>query len=106
MTFAQLQSRINNNVSRIVKNTAMEFNADIISAWPVAPVNSQNSKGKWTIKDVNNFRWDVANSAGYSGILFQGRIGNRGSYQLEAGGYPILEQHRRTMINKLKRGAI
>ena len=103
MTFAQLEIKINNNVSRIVKETAMSFNADIVTAWPV---DTGYSKSQWSIKDVSNFQWDVLNSADYSGILFQGRIGNRGSYQLEAGGYPILEKHRLEMKSKLKREAL
>lgn len=100
MTFEQLESRINKNVSKIVKDTAMEFNADIVTAWPV---DTGFSKSQWQIKDISNFQWDVVNSAGYSGVLFQGRIGNRGSTQLEAGGYPILEEARIKMKKKLKR---
>jgi len=81
---------------KIIKKNALKFHADIVGAWPVALINSQDSKGAW-IKPVKEGNWYVVkNTAHYSPILWQGRTnsgsGMRGSLQLPMGGSPILNR--------------
>lgn len=100
MTFKQLESKIDKSVERIVKETAFKFNADIKIAWAV---DTGYSKGRWDTQRVNTLEWTVTNDAQYSPILWMGRVGNRGSYQLPNGGDPILEANKIEMKQKLKK---
>ena len=88
MTYDQVYKKIENNVARIVFKNAEKFNADIISAWAV---DTGYSKLAWSISRPSKIETKVSNHANYSGILFVGRVGNRGSLQMPNGGYPILK---------------
>lgn len=103
MTFKQLETRIDRNVAKIVKQTAQEFNADIISAWAV---DTGFSKSQWKLDRIDRLTWTVSNHVSYTPILFLGRIGNRGSEQLPNGGYPILDANILKMKRKLRKDVL
>ena len=98
MTWKQLGKTLDVNQERIVGNAAQTFHADIISAWPV---DTGYSKLQWQI-NRNGDTWVVNNHVKYSGILFVGRVGNRGSNQLPSGGYPIYKANILKMNRDLK----
>ncbi len=108
MTFDDLERKITRNVEKIVSKHAQTFHADIVSAWAVdqtKPYLGIHSKLLWNISKKGT-AWVVTNNANYSGILFMGRVGNRGSNQLPAGGYPILKANTLRLKADLKRNTL
>ena len=111
MTFKQLENKIVKSVDEIVARNAKSFHADIVFAWPVGTPESTGipdykggtSKAAWAIAKTDNTTWTVMNHINYSPILFHGRIGKRGSYQLKDGGYPILKAAEIRMMADFKR---
>ena len=104
MTWEQLNKTIDDNQERIVAKHAQTFHADIIGAWPVDQADDYkglHSRDIWFINKKGN-TWTVSNPAPYAGILFIGRVGNRGSFQLENGGFPILKANLIRMERDLK----
>lgn len=99
MTFAQLERNFTKSAERIVAKHAQAFHADIKFAWPV---DTGFSKKQWLITKASPTEWVVQNNARYSGVLWLGRIGNKGSDQLSAGGNPILSAHIKRMLADLK----
>jgi hypothetical protein len=79
----------------VARDMAKDFNARIILASPVAPVNSQRSRLLWMTTPTSS-GYAVSNSAPYMPVLWAGRIFDgeqwRGSLQMPHGGYPILKQ--------------
>ncbi len=102
MTWRQLGKTIDVNQERIVAKHAQTFHADAISA---APVDTGFFKGQWSIRK-DGTTWIVTNSANYAGILWVGRVGNRGSLQLPAGYSPILKANVLRMERDLKRNLL
>jgi len=114
MTFKQLESKLIRNAEKIVAETALSFNADIKFAWPVGTPESTGIKGyvggfsksAWQDSKKSKAVWTVANHASYSAILWRGRIGNRGSWQMPNGGDPILNAARKRMMMNYKRNLL
>ena len=103
MTFAQFNRKVARNNEAIVARAALRFNADIVSAWPV---DTGFSKGSWQINKSDATTWTVSNNTSYSPILWRGRIGNKGSWQLPQGGDPILRATEIRTVADMKRNLL
>ena len=99
MTFEQLEAKLIRNADKIVNKNAMRFHSDISLAWPVA---TGFSRSMWSISQPSKNVYWVKNPVEYSAVLWAGRIGNKGSWQLEHGGDPILHATRVRMMNDFK----
>ena len=98
MTFGQLEAKLYHNATAIVGKHAQTFHADIKLAWPV---DTGDSRRAWKLSRSGT-EWAIENNVSYSGILFVGRVGKRGSNQLAAGGYPILKANILRLKSDLK----
>ena len=103
MTFEQFERRTINNAERIVEEGALGFKADIQSAWAV---DTGASKSAWLISKKSSTVWVVSNNMSYSPILWMGRIGKLGSWQLPNGGDPILNATRKRIMEEMERNLV
>ncbi len=114
MTYEQVYKKIENNAEKIIFRNAQTFNADIVSAWAVGTPESTGVKGyvggtskaAWSMVRNSPLEVRVYNHINYAGILFMGRVGNRGSYQMPNGGYPILKKAIINLKKDLKRNTL
>ncbi len=76
-----------NKTNKATLKTATYFHGNIIIAWPV---DTGFSRGAWRIQNTGGGDLKVTNDVSYSGVLWDGRIGTKGSVQMPQGGLPIL----------------
>ncbi len=98
---------IDKAVDTEIRKAALGFHSDIVRSWPVALINSQDSKGAWVKPIKEDDGYVVTNRAHYSPILWRGvhTINGKkyGSEQMTQGGIPILNNSIAILKKRLKR---